>query len=79
MQGAQAQYDAASVQMKASEESYKITSEQFRFGAINLLELQQQRNLYIQALQAYIQAKYNAVLNYKIVDFYAGTPITLEQ
>ena len=77
LQSADAQYDAASVQVKASEESYSITNEQFRLGSINLLELQQERVLYIQALQSFIQAKYNAVLNYKIVDFYAGKPITL--
>ena len=77
LESADAQFDAASTQKKASEESYSITNEQFRLGSINLLELQQQRNLYIQALQAFIQAKYNAVLNYKIVDFYTGKPITL--
>jgi outer membrane protein len=77
LQSAEAQYDAATVQMKANEEVYKISNDQFRLGAINSLELQQQRNLYIQALQSFIQAKYNAVLNYKIVDYYTGEPISL--
>ena len=77
LQSAEAQYEAATVQMKANEEVYKISNDQFRLGAINALELQQQRNLYIQALQSFIQAKYNAVLNYKIVDYYTGEPISL--
>jgi outer membrane protein len=77
LENAEAQYDAATVQFKANEEIYKITNEQFRLGSINALELQQQRNLYIQALQSFIQAKYNAVLNYKIFDFYSGNPVTL--
>jgi len=77
MQNAQAQYDAAETQMKASEESYKITGEQLRLGSINLVELQQQKTLYVQAMQAFIQAKYAAVLNYKIYQFYTGKPIEM--
>ncbi len=77
LQNAQAQYEAAGVQAKTSEESYKITSEQLRLGSINLVELQQQKSLYVQAMQAYLQAKYTAVLNYKIYEFYTGNPVTL--
>ncbi len=77
LQNAQAQYDAAETQMKAGEESYKITSEQLRLGSINLVELQQQKNLYVQAMQAFIQAKYTALLNYKIYEFYTGSPMTM--
>jgi len=77
LQNAQAQYDAADAQAKASEESYKITSDELRLGSINLVELQQQKNLYVQAMQAFLQAKYTAVLNYKIYQFYTGNPVTL--
>jgi len=77
LQNAQAQYDAAQVQLKVSEESYKITNDELRLGSINLVDLLQQKNLYVQAMQSFIQAKYNAVLNYKIYDFYTGTPVTL--
>jgi len=28
-------------------------------------------------MQAYLQAKYTAVLNYKIYEFYTGDPVTL--
>ncbi len=77
LKNAEAQFEAATAQKKASEESYTITNEEFRLGSINLLELQQQRNLYIQALQSFIQAKYNAVLNHKIVDYYMGEAISL--
>jgi outer membrane protein len=77
LENAEAQYEAASAQLKASEESYKIINAELGLGAINLLEVQQQRTLYIQALQSFTQAKYNAVLNYKIVYFYTGIPVTL--
>jgi outer membrane protein len=74
---AQSQYAAADVQFKTNEESYHITTEQLRLGAVNMVDLLQQRTLYIQSLQLFIQAKYSAILNQKIFDFYSGVPITL--
>ncbi len=74
---AQSQFAAADVQFKTNEESYHITTEQLRLGAVNMVDLLQQKTLYIQSLQLYIQAKYSAILNQKIFDFYSGVPITL--
>jgi len=74
---AQGQYDAAVVNLKASQESYRVANEQFKVGAANLVDLLQQKNLYVQALQAYIQAKYNAALNIAIYNFYRGEPVRL--
>jgi outer membrane protein len=74
---AHAQYKAADVQLKSNREAYNISVEQLRLGAINTVDLLVQRNLYIQSLQNFIQAKYNAVLNTKIYEFYMGQPITL--
>ena len=45
--------------------------------AINTVDLLVQRNLYVQSLQNFIQAKYNAILNTKIYEFYMGQPIAL--
>ena len=77
LQNAQAQYATATEQLKANEESYKITNAELQFGAINILDLQLEKNLYIQALQAFTQAKYTAVLYNKIYAFYTGVPVTL--
>ena len=74
---AQAQYDAAVVQLKASQESYRVASEQFKYGAANLVDLLQQKSLYVQALQAYTQAKYTSALNLEIYNFYRGEPVKL--
>ena len=76
MSNAQAQYDAADKQLKAVQESYDITNTQLRLGAVNMVDLLQQKNLYVQALQSYIQAKYSAVLYNKIYNFYTGVPIS---
>lgn len=78
-QNAQAQYVAAEAQLDASKESYDITNEQLRLGAMNLVEWQQQRSSYVQALQAYIQAKYTALLYNKVYEFYAGKGITIDK
>lgn len=71
-QNAKAQYDAAAIQLNASRESYDITNEQLRLGAMNLVEWQQQKSAYVQALQSFIQSKYTALLYSKVYLFYAG-------
>lgn len=75
-QNAMAQYKAAEAQLNASKESYDITNEQLRLGAMNLLEWQQQKSAYVQALQNYVQSKYSALLYNKIYSFYAGRGIS---
>ncbi len=77
LMNAQAQYAAADTQLKANQEIYKITNAELELGAVNTLELQLQKNLYVQALQAFTQAKYTAVLYNKIYAFYTGVPVTL--
>ncbi|MGE5108733.1 MAG: TolC family protein, partial [Sphingobacteriales bacterium] len=74
---AQQAYDAANQQLLAAAESYRIVNEQFKLGAINTYDLLQQRNQYVQAVQAFTQAKYTAVLQQKIYEFYLGNPVSL--
>ena len=70
-------YAAANAQLQATTESYRISNEQFKLGAINSYDLLQQRNQYVQAVQEFTQAKYTAVLQQKIYEFYLGKPVTL--
>ncbi|MDP4129600.1 MAG: TolC family protein [Bacteroidota bacterium] len=72
---AQAQYDASVEELKATQESYRIAIEQLKVGAVNTVDLLLQKNLYVQALQNYTQAKYSSALNIRIYDFYRGIPI----
>ncbi len=74
---AQQAYEAANEQLLASTENYRIVTEQFRLGGTNTYDLLQQRNQYVQAVQAYTQAKYTLVLQQKIYQFYTGKAITL--
>lgn len=75
LMNSRAQYDAAETQLKTSEEIYRITNEQLKFGAVNTFELLQQKNAYVQALQAFTQAKYTSALYNKIYEFYMGMPV----
>lgn len=76
VQNKQAQFTAAEKQLQAVKQSYDITNEQLKLGSVNMVDLLQQRNIYVQALQAYIQAKYSAVLYNKIYTFYTGVPVS---
>jgi len=78
-QNATAQYNAAETQLNASKESYDITNEQMRLGAMNIVEWQQQKSSYVQAVQAFVQAKYTALLYSKVYSFYAGKGISLSK
>ncbi|MCV9933506.1 TolC family protein [Flavobacterium sp. LS1R47] len=74
---AQSQFTAANEQLDANTENYRIANEQLRLGGINTVDYLLEKNLYVQAFQSFIQAKYNAVVSLKIYDFYKGDPIKL--
>lgn len=76
-QNSQNQYLSATEQLKYNQEVYRIANQELKIGAANIVDFYQQRNLYVQALQSYIQAKYNAALAARIYEFYLGTPIKL--
>jgi outer membrane protein len=76
VQNAQGQYDAAVEGLKASQESFRIAAEELKVGASNIVDYLQQKTLYTQAFQVYVQAKYNAALSIKIYDFYMGKAVT---
>ncbi|SEM44810.1 outer membrane protein [bacterium A37T11] len=71
-QNAAAQFDAAQQQLKYNEESYRIAKEELQVGSSNTVDFVQQKNLYVQALQGYTQAKYNALLSISVYNFYRG-------
>jgi outer membrane protein len=77
VQNAQSQYDAATEELKFSTESYRIANAQLKLSAINTVDFLLQKNQYVQAQQAFVQAKYNTLLTLKIYDFYRGVPIKL--
>lgn len=77
VQNAKTQFGSASEQLKYNAELYRISNQELKIGTANIYDFYQQRNLYVQALQSYIQAKYNAALAARIYEFYLGVPIKL--
>ena len=76
---ARQRFEAAQAQEQASSESYRLAEEQYNIGMLNAIELLQSKNNYLNASRELIQAKYTTVLYRKILDFYMGVPIVLEQ
>jgi outer membrane protein len=77
VENSKSQYDAALEQYKFNKESYRIATEQLKVGVANTVDFLLQKTLFVQAQQAFIQAKYNELLTLKIYDFYRGIPIKL--
>lgn len=74
---AQQAYQSANEQLIAVTESYRILNEQYKLGGLTSFDLLQQKNQYIQAIQAFTQSKYTAILQQKIYYFYNGIKIQL--
>lgn len=74
---AQQQYAAARQQVKSTQTSFDLVSEQFNLGMKNTVELLTEKNNLLIAQQQLLQAKYMAILNRQLLNFYQGQNITL--
>lgn len=73
----QANFVSAGEKLAYAEESWRLAEASFEAGANNAVDLITEKNNYLSALSARLQAKYQAVLAAKILLFYKGEPITL--
>ena len=74
---ARQQYDAAESKLKSSRTSFDMVSEQFNLGMKNTVELLTEKNNLLSVQQQRIQAKYMAILDRTLLNFYAGQEIKL--
>lgn len=74
---AQEQYAAAETNVKSYQTSFDMVNEQFSLGMKNTVELLTEKNNLASARQELLQAKYMAILNRTLLDFYAGNKIEL--
>ena len=74
---AQQQFVAADATLKSSQSSYELVNEQFKLGMVNTVELLTEKNNLMSAQQQRVQAKYMAILNRVLLEFYAGNQIEL--
>lgn len=75
---AQDRFRAATENLKAVELSFQLTQEQFFLGMKNTLEMLTEKNNYLSAQQELIQAKYMALLNMQLLNFYQGKAIEIK-
>ena len=70
-------YKVSEVRENAYSKSFEAYNMQYRYGTITTVELLQQQNNYLNALNNYIQSKYSLLMKRKILDIYTGKKITL--
>jgi len=73
---AQAEYEASLEQYQAAEESNQVAIEKFDNGLMNSVDYLFEKTNLITSESNLLQSKYKLVFNYKILDFYKGTPLT---
>ncbi|MBO6118781.1 MAG: TolC family protein [Bacteroidales bacterium] len=73
----QQSYMSAKANLTASEKSYDLVSKQFELGMKNIIELLNQRTALSSAQQATLQAKYQALMKLKLLDYYQNKEIKL--
>ena len=66
-------YKVSKVKENAYSKSFEAYNLQYQYGNITTVELLQQQNNYLNALNAYIQNKYSLLMQRKILDLYMGT------
>lgn len=70
-------YKVSQAKENAYSKSFNAYNIQYQYGSITTVELLQQQNNYLNALNSYIQNKYSLVMKRKILDVYMGKQITL--
>lgn len=74
---AQSRFRAAVEQLNSTNKSYMLVEDQFNLGMKNTVDLLSEKVKNLAAQQEYIQAKYSAILYYKLLDFYQQKKIDL--
>lgn len=70
-------YKVSQVKEDAYGKSFNAYNIQYQYGTITTVELLQQQNNYLNALNSYIQNKYSLLMKRKILDVYMGKQISL--
>ena len=70
-------FKVSEVRESAYSKSFEAYNTQYRYGKITTVELLQQQNNYLNALNSYIQNKYSLIMKRKILDVYMGRSVSL--
>ena len=74
---AQERFRSAQENLKATGLSFELTQQQFSLGMKNTVEMLTEKNHFLSAQQELVQAKYMAILNIQLLNFYQGKEMDL--
>lgn len=77
LKAAQARYISGLEQVKSTSLSAELVGEQFNLGLVNTVELLTAHNSSLQAQRELLQAKYMAMLDHKLIEFYRTAEVSL--
>lgn len=77
LRAAQSRYTAGEEQVKSAELSNELVNEQFNLGLVNTIELLTAHNNLLEARHSLLQAKYMAILEHKMIEFYRTSSVTM--
>lgn len=69
--------EASQEELEAAKVTYNLAEQQFQLGMLDPVELLVKKTALQSAQQSFLQAKYTAILNYQLLEFYQGNPIKL--
>jgi len=69
-------YAASLKQVRALEESFRITQSQYNLGSVNYTEYQISNNNLVRAKNDLLSSKYDYIFKLKVLDFYQGKELT---
>lgn len=72
----QQKFIAATASVNSNQSSYDLTSEQFKLGVKNIVELLTSKNNLLNALQTKLQSKYTTILDIQLLRFYQGEKLS---
>lgn len=74
----QIEYEASLEAYKAVKESYDVASEKYNQGLMSSVDFLIQKTTFISTESSFLQAKYNLIFSYKVLDFYSGQPLSFK-
>ena len=75
---AQTQYTSSRTAAEAAKASFDLMKERYLNGKANATEFNESRTAWMRAVSDQLQAKYNYIFRFKILDFYRGVPLELK-
>ena len=75
---AQTQYASSRTAEEAAKASFDLMKERYLNGKANATEYNESRTAWMSAVSDQLQAKYNYLFRFKILDFYRGVPLDLK-